>query len=109
MTVYDVIRDPTTGAALMTVCTYGPLADEEKTALAALQLLCRHERTPDQQSWLDAYLAETETVGGGWYPAEARGFPDRCCQTCGKPCQYPPQCRECSADEEGAAKRRADR
>lgn len=41
--------------------------------------------------------------------AEARVLADRPCETCGKPCEYPPQCRECSADEEAAAKRRADR
>jgi hypothetical protein len=42
------------------------------------------------------------------YP-EARVFPDRRCETCGQPCQYPPECKDCAAREEAAAKRRADR
>lgn len=42
------------------------------------------------------------------HPAEARVFPDRLCETCGRPCEYPPECRDCSAQEEAAAKRRED-
>lgn len=30
------------------------------------------------------------------------------CSTCGQPCEYPPQCKDCAADEDAAAKRRAD-
>lgn len=56
-TTYDIIRDPTTGEPLMSVCTRGPLTDEEKNALAALQLYRRRrERTPQQQAWLDEFL-----------------------------------------------------
>lgn len=34
--------------------------------------------------------------------------PTCCCHVCGKPCEYPPECAHCAADDEAAAKRRAD-
>lgn len=50
-----------------------------------------------------------DCLGDGWDVREEAPCKWCRCTTCGHPCEYPPECKECAADEEAAAKRRADR